>query len=134
MQREAAGLARTWTKVNLRGSGKGSCVKRRRTSSWRSGSFVVRWGQTPDLTIRLHLVVTRELLWQRKVIEQLLELLQLHSGGLVMAWQRCQLLYKEVAVVLWSMGRRWQVFRLRLVWINEVVFMVLELKVVLGSR
>jgi len=51
-----------------------------------------------------------------------------------MAWQRCQLLYKEIAVVLWSMGRRWQVFRLRLVWINEVVFMVLELKVVLGSR
>ncbi|CAL1166509.1 unnamed protein product, partial [Cladocopium goreaui] len=39
-----------------------------------------------------------------EVIEQLVELLQLHFGGLVMAWQRCQLLDKEIAVVLWSMG------------------------------
>ena len=54
--------------------------------------------------------------------------------GIGMAWQRCQLLDKEIAVVLWSMERQWQVFLLRLVWINEVVFLVLELKVVLGSR
>ena len=31
------------------------------------------------------------------------------------------------------MGRRWQVFLLRLVWINEVVFMVLELNVAMPA-
>jgi hypothetical protein len=42
---------------------------------------------------------------QLKVIELLVRL-QLHSGGMVMVWTRCQLRYKEIAVALWPMGSR----------------------------